>query len=611
MKKERSKLLDLIDGYEIPREHRNEKGEPIAGTGVSFFSRSITGSLSGKRSFSSKKIFVAVNNLARRFLYTPSRVYGIALLTFGILSAVIDLAFVYFEADAYTHTALISGLVTALLGILLIFSESPIAIAAEDFVLTDYLLFEFFCIKRMQKSRNAAKGFHPYLGIVFGALLAAFGVWWHPLQVLFAVGLVLFTILSLASPEFSFLVTLLVLPYTKFFADTTLVLAALLLITFVSFMRKVISGKRVYVFEQYDILIGIMIIFVLISGIFIKGMASFENSVMLVLGAFGYIMTSNLVTNRRLADRVSTAIMLSSVPSSLYVIVAFIKNAVGGVYKYTGTGFYSPFVLGAFLIVAILLTVSLLKEAKYAASKAVYLSALFLQLATLVLCGNFMALLALVIGIFCYFIFSLRKLSAIPIIVIIAVMYVPFLLPSAWLEGRAVSVIFGHNVTELLALWGASFKMFLAHPFIGIGMGAESFSEEIVKYGVSAPNSSNIFLEIACEAGVFALIFFLLVLFTCLRHRGKYRSYVRASQVRTISGIAVTALVCLVIYGTVNYIWEESSMCYLFWCVFGLGSATLRIAKREHDDKIIYYNDVVSSETSDIDVQIDGFNPVK
>lgn len=611
MKKERSKLLDLIDGYEIPREHRNEKGEPIAGTGVSFFSRSLTGSLSGKRSFSSKKIFVAINNLARRFLYTPSRVYGISLLTFGILSAVIDLAFAYFKVDAYTHTALITGLVSALLGILLVFSDSPIAIAAEDFVLTDYLVFEFFCIKRMQKSRNAVVGFHPYLGIVLGALLAFFGVLWHPFQVIFTVGLVLFTILSLASPEFSFLVTLLVLPYTEFFADTTLVLAALLLITFVSFMRKVISGKRVYVFEQYDILIGIMIIFVLISGIFIKGMESFENSVMLVLGAFGYIMTSNLVTNRRLADRVSTAIMLSSVPSSLYVIVVFIKNALNGVYKYSGTGFYSTFVLGAFLLVAVLLTVSLLKEAKYAASKAVYSTILLLQLSTLVLCGGFVAIIALIVGIFCYFIFSMRKLSAVSIVILIAIMYVPFLLPSAWLDGRTVSIIFGRNVSELLSLWGASLEMFLDHPFAGVGMGAESFSEEIVKYGANAPNSSNIFLEIACEAGVFALIFFFFVLFTCLRHRSKYRSYVRASQVRTISGIAVTALICLVIYGTVNYIWEQSSVCYLFWCVFGLGSATLRIAKREHDDKIIYYNDVVSSETSDIDVQIDGISPIK
>ncbi len=605
MEKERSKLLDFLDGYEIPKENKNDKGEPI--TGKSFFSRSLSGSLTGRIKLSSSKFFEAIKTGTRRFLFTSARVYGMMLLTFGALSTVIALASEYFDFGQGTQSALISGLVFAILGIIFMFSESPIGNFAENFFLTDYLVFEFFCIKRMPKN-HGGRGFAPAFGIIAGVILAAIGAWVHPLRVILVLGLLLFVALSFASPEFSFLFTILVLPYTEFIANTTFVLGALLITAFIAFLRKVISGKRVYVFEKYDFLIGIMIIFVLISGIFIKGMESFESSVMLVLGALGYILTSNLVTNRRLADRVSTAVALSSLPASAYVITTYVLSVAEKNYIYSGSGFYSSSVFGAFIIIAFLLTFSMLKEAKYATEQALLIFLLFIQAAALVCSASLLAAAVLLLGVLCHFLMKLRKFSGSVILLLILLAYAVFLLPKSILDTEAFTLILGRNASDTVSLWKASFKMFADHPLIGVGMGAISYSEEIVKYGAYAENnSSNLFLEIACEAGIFALLFFLLVIFTCLRHRTTYRSYVRLSQVKTISNTAMITFVCLILYGTVNYIWEHSAICYLFWCVFGLGSATLRIAKREYDDKIIYYNDVVSSESSDIDVQIDGF----
>lgn len=609
MEKERSRLLDLIDGYEVPPEHRNEKGEPI--TGKSFFSRSFTGSLTGKRGLSSNAFFDAVKSLVRRLLYTSARVYGISLLTFGALVTVISLTFPYFDLADGTRSAIITGLVMALLGTVFMFSESPIGNFVEDFFLTDYLLFEFLCIKRMQKSGDRGKGLSPTFGILLGILFAAISALTHPIKVLLAVVLLLFVVLSFASPEFSFLLTVFVLPYTEFVADTTVVLASLLIITFLSFLRKVISGKRVYVFEKYDLLIGAMIIFVLISGIFIKGMESFRNSMRLVLGALGYIMASNLVTNRRLADRVQTAVMLSSLPASVFVTVKYIIGAADGNYRYVGEGFYSSHVFGAFITVALLFTASLFRETKRTAERVAYACALTVQLAALVCSASFIAAIALVFGVAAYFILKSRRFSAPMLAALVLLAYVPLLLPEKLLSSDAVTFIFGENLNDMLSLWRASAKMFSAHPFSGIGMGAEAFSEEIAGYGFTAESSSNLFLEIACEAGVFAFLFFAGVLLTSLRHRATYRPYIRSSQVKVASYFSAVALVCLIICGTVSYIWEHTAVCYLFWCVFGLGSATMRIAKRENDDKIIYYNDVVSSESSDIDVQIDGFSPIK
>ena len=54
----------------------------------------------------------------------------------------------------------------------------------------------------------------------------------------------------------------------------------------------------------------------------------------------------------------------------------------------------------------------------------------------------------------------------------------------------------------------------------------------------------------------------------------------------------------------VNYIWSSTSAYYLFWCIFGMGSATLRVAKRDYDDKVLYYEETGDSDSSVIDIEI-------
>ena len=128
--------------------------------------------------------------------------------------------------------------------------------------------------------------------------------------------------------------------------------------------------------------------------------------------------------------------------------------------------------------------------------------------------------------------------------------------------------------------------MFLDNIFIGIGVGEEAFSEEFLKYAedsVTAPHSHNLFLEIGCEIGIFALIGFLYLLLIRVRHRATYARYVRNSSVDNISTLSGTALFALLIFGMSDYVWYSSSTYYLFWVVFAIGSATLRISKSEYD----------------------------
>jgi hypothetical protein len=102
----------------------------------------------------------------------------------------------------------------------------------------------------------------------------------------------------------------------------------------------------------------------------------------------------------------------------------------------------------------------------------------------------------------------------------------------------------------------------------------------------------------------------ILLLIVRLRHGAVYSSYVKRSQVRRIAPMMSVCIFSLLCLGATDYIWSDFSTYYLFWCVFGIGSATLRIAKQESDDRELYskmmvnFHESGNSEFSSIDVPL-------
>lgn len=118
-------------------------------------------------------------------------------------------------------------------------------------------------------------------------------------------------------------------------------------------------------------------------------------------------------------------------------------------------------------------------------------------------------------------------------------------------------------------------------------------------------NSHNLFLELAAEAGAVALVALLAILLVRMRHRITYRRYLRHSDINLVSSAAGAAIIALLSIGAVSYIWQDLSVFYIFWCIFGIGSATLRIAKQENDDRVLYYQIDRDVDNFDVSVNLD------
>ena len=597
-----SGLKKFLIGYEDPRA----EGKTQGAVGHKFYAVKISGSVTAK----TKRILDMtpirlLKRLTDLFSYAPAKTYGALFLTFGLLSLIINLATDYFVGSGQMSLAsFIVGAALALLAVPLLIVDVPVSIMLQNFRPTEVVFFEFFCIKRLYYT-GTEKALPPLGGIIIGLLLVVLGFLVPTEWIALGIGILIFVSLSFLSPEFTFFSSLLVLPYLSLLPRSSEILAVVALIGIASFVRKTIFGKRVIFFEQYDALVLLMVTGILLSGIFVKGVESFVSSLLVASAAFGYFLSSNMVTNRRLADCAINAVTLSSVPAAIVSVAEFINRAVmGAPFSFLGEGisstFHTPTSAAAFFLVAVAFSAILVKQS-HSTANGIYSVFFVLNVIALGLTGEIMALLALAVGFLAYLSIRTGRWMILSIPILLLLPYFLYLIPSETLASLPVRLFEPRAKSVILA----SVIAFRSNSVLGIGIGSESFVSEMEKYGVEGVTScGNLFLELGLEAGAITLVAFLVLLVVRLFHRASYQRYIRRSQVSKISPYMSMVVVTLLVFGGFEYVFRDTAVLYLFWCVFGIGSGALRVAKAEHDDRVMYFEDGKSNESAVINLHI-------
>ena len=604
----KSPFRNILSGYET-EVYPTESGGEIH-TGVKFAEYTLSGNMTKrKKKLVSLGIVRFLQHLVRMISYTSTRGYGALFLCYGLLTVTSELAKEYFGvAGTDVVFPSVLGAIFALLAIPLLVVDKPFCIALQDFELTDYLFFEFFSIKRMHR-QTSTRAIPPLVMAVFGIAFAALGMFFGARQV-FAVSLAAVAIyISFVAPEFAFFSTIVMLPAFPLLSNGIVILACMIMAAFISFMRKVIFGKRVYSIEQYDVLVMLFTFCILISGIFMQGLDSFESSLSLIIFAMGYPLASNLIANRRLAESALGAIIISSLLTAVQTVCEISSLLIGGgiaaLADYSARATFETSGAFAAFLLASAFSVGYFAVTDKRRSMRIICGVLFIiEVLMLVTTGRFDAIAALVIGMLIYAILRhAKKLSAFAFLLLPMPLLI-LLLPDGAFSFMPFAFGSGITVAERMELWGASIEMLGNNIFLGVGIGSESFGSVIVNYGNAAQNSANLLLEIACEAGIFALVVFLLLFAVRFVHFIVYREYIWESRVTHLSQSALVMLFTLIAFGMTEYFWLDTEVYYLFWCIFGIGSAAFRIAKREHDDRVMYYGDLMSVDSSVMDVRI-------
>lgn len=580
----RNKLVSLIDGYSGQSAERR------------FFSAAYSGSVSAKkqRDGGLSRLFAKGK---RVITYTSSKAYGASGLAFGLLTAILSFLRRYSDRawDDPTLT-LIIGIVVAALSLPFLMSDRPLAFVFQDIPVTDYIFYDLLCMKRVPKIEGV-RTVNTFAATVIGVMLAALGVVLPVWMIAAAVLCLVVIFLAMSSPEFSFLLSLVLVPYSDTSTAAHWVFIGLVGVTFISMVVKIAYGKRVIFFNQYDLLIAVIVLSIMVSGLFSDGADSLRSAAAMIVLTCGYTVASCLVSNRRIADSALGILVISSVPVSLVSIVTFCRLlAAGEAGSIVGTGLCSTMsdstACAVFLLVAICSAAALVKQGHGKVARALCACAMLIQLVALVLTGELLAVAALPFGLAVYFVIKTRyfSMAIVPLLLLLPYLFL-FLIPESW-EEAVYSVIPSLSDTGFLPeVWRDLLPTVTDNPFVGIGAGRNG-------------GAHNLILEIVIEAGVICAVAFALLLIVRLRHLAVYYPYIRSSAVESLCpGMAVTVFT-LMFYGAAAYVLASGCAYYLFWVVLGIGGALLRIAARDHDDRVNYYEDNRSSDASDLDVQL-------
>ena len=143
-----------------------------------------------------------------------------------------------------------------------------------------------------------------------------------------------------------------------------------------------------------------------------------------------------------------------------------------------------------------------------------------------------------------------------------------------------------------------SYEVFKSQPILGIGRGEGAF---LIASGGASPEF-NLLLGIATLSGAPVLILFVLMTMLFFRQGSFYRAYFSGSRVKTTGRMAFLSIFCLLVYGAGADIFSDPSIVYLFFSTFGIGSAILLRTKKESDERMEYYGDSASIDTSMLDI---------
>ena len=281
-----SKVLDFLFGYERSAKRFDESR--LSGFEKKFSDNNIGGLGSAYAKKLLNNPFSAfISRLSRDLASASLRIYGIAIMTFGLMTLLINFADYYFrDLPDSPASHLIVGLIFIGISIPMICTDTPTVDFLQNHSLTNALFFDILCLRRPGRSSDTARTpsvLDWVVPISFGILVAVLGFVLPLNAVLISVGAIIFVALAFSSPEFSFLMTVFAIPAMPLIPHSSLVLSCLIGITIISFLTKVILGKRLLHIELYDVIIIMLMAFTCVSGIFNKGFESFESSLVLMV----------------------------------------------------------------------------------------------------------------------------------------------------------------------------------------------------------------------------------------------------------------------------------------------------------------------------------------
>ena len=522
------------------------------------------------------------------------RFYGSFILTFGIYTGMMFFfkKYVLIDPDA-SSSYVIFAIIMSLVSIPLIFSKRTLLGGVVTSRFGHFLAVKTFGIPIEKFDHSVARyGDNYNIAIVLGVLAGGLTYLVDPVHILAVFAVFSFIALVISYPEIGVLSAVAALPLYSVFGHELLI--ALVSLYSISFLIKLVRGKRIVSFEIYDLFVLFLGIVLLFGGLVSTSESVVEPTIFSLILLFGCFVAGNLMRTRIWQIRAVLAFCFSGYAVSFLLIWQYVcelcKTFLGQELPYFKGGlsfFGNRALLSIFLSTALLTILSLYKNASpKKARRAARLSALVIA-AAIALTAPAIGVISVLISLLVYFMIVSRK--TLPFIILSGIA-----LPTAWFfspQELLLQKLSAFWSTDPLALQGVSkihsgsYEVITSSLFSGIGTGG--FSEIYPMYAAvgfeAVANSGSTWLTVMTEHGIVGIILLAIILFLIIQNccEAMIRSFKNEAKALPAAGFA--SLIGMLIQASFVDAWLDPCIFFLFWMVPTMLMAGIRGYRREQE----------------------------
>lgn len=237
----------------------------------------------------------------------------------------------------------------------------------------------------------------------------------------------------------------------------------------------------------------------------------------------------------------------------------------------------NPNMLGQYLILSIPIGGAKLLSAKNWASRVFYLCCCAIQMVCMILTFSRGAWLGL---LFAGAVFVVLLNPRLILLAPFALVALYFVLPDTVISRfTSIGNLTDNSTSYRVFIWMGTLAMLKDYWLCGIGPGDAAFNMVYPAYSynaIVAPHSHNLFLQMVCDAGISALVIFLLLLFVYFRLMCSTMGHERDWASRLLQIAFTAGVLGFLVQAMTDYSFYNYRVMFLFWVYLALGSLSAR-----------------------------------
>ena len=523
--------------------------------------------------------------------------YAVFCFFFGCYS-ILSYMLLSYSATGAPVSFLATGAIMVLVAIPLFMTGKPLARTLGESRFFRTLLVDTLGISKDKLDCVPARGKEHFLAAMIAAVPAGLlTIVVPPYAIPLAVLLIVLLRMIMRQPEIGLLLAVFAAPVLTLLEGyrPTAVLLGLVALTTVSYLLKIVGGKRVFRMELTDYAVLLFLLILASGGLVTRGgQASLRSAMTYVTLMLGYFLTVNLVRETKWLHRVLGALLSSGVIVALIGVAQSFLSDAGSEYldpvlfaDIDGRVFSTlenPNMLAEYLILLLPFAVGLMLMQRRLLHGVGFLLCSALYGTCLVYTwsrGAWVGALASLILLFLMMgprALSRMLLAAIPAAALLH--YVPETVARRFLS---IGSMTDTSIRYRMYLWQGVGEMLSDYWICGVGVGEHAFSEVYAGYALpgieSAMHSHSLYLQLLCELGAPGLVAFLLAVGLVLCRALSYLRGRTDRYSRVIVACGASAIIAMLLMGATDYIWYNYRIFFLFWIVVGLTVAQVRIGE--------------------------------